>query len=83
MPIREYKAVDTKKSCPFCKEGFERVEPIDCPAFPICPECSQPVQRQISVTGVGSSTSGFDDRAKRAGLSKFKKLGKGEYEKEY
>jgi hypothetical protein len=41
------------------------------------------VARQISVPSVGGSKSGFDDRAKNAGFSKLKKLGSGEYEKQY
>ncbi len=83
MPIREYSAVDPKKSCPHCKAGFERVEPMECPPFPVCPECSNPVERQISAPSVGGSQSGFDDRAKSAGFQKLEKTGQGEYEKKY
>lgn len=53
-------------------------EPLDR-----CPDCGAPVEKQISAPSVGSSKSGFDDRAKRAGFHKLKKLGKGEYEKQY
>lgn len=83
MPIREYIAVDPKKSCSHCKEGFEQVEPMDAPFDTICPECGGKVQRQISAPCVGGSRSGFDDRAKSAGFSKLKKTGHGEYEKKY
>ena len=83
MPIREYSATDPKKSCTHCKAGFERVEPMDCPPFPVCPECGNKVALQVSAPSVGGSVSGFDDRAKSAGLSKFKKIGHGEYEKKY
>lgn len=83
MPIREYIAVDPKKSCAHCKEGFEQVEPMEAPTCTVCPECDSKVERQISVPRVGGSDSGFDDRAKGAGFSKLKKLGHGEYEKKY
>ena len=83
MPIREYSSIAPEKSCAYCVGGFERVEPLECPPFPFCPECGNRVARRISTPQVGSSKSGFDDRAKRAGLHKFKKLGDGEYEKKY
>jgi len=83
MPIREYSAVDPRKSCAHCKEGFELVETLNAPVEENCPECGAPVQRQISAPRVGGSDSGFDDRAKSAGFSKLKKLGHGEYEKKY
>ncbi len=48
-----------------------------------CPDCGAPVEKQISAPSVGLSRSGLDDRAKNAGFHKLKKLGKGEYEKQY
>ncbi len=83
MPIREYSAADPKNSCARCKAGFERVEPMDCPAFPVCPECGNPVERQLAATNVGGSKSNFDDSAKSSGFIKYEKLGDGEYEKKY
>ncbi len=83
MPIREYSAIDPKKSCSHCKVRFEQVEPMDAPAGNVCPECGNTVQRQISAPSVGGSQSGFDDRAKSAGFQKLKKTGHGEYEKKY
>ncbi len=83
MPIREYAAVDPKKSCTHCKDGFEEVEAMDAPPLEACPECGAPVQRQLSAPRVGGSKSGLDDRAKSAGFTKYKKLGKGEYEKKF
>jgi len=83
MPIREYIAVDPKKSCLHCKNGFEQVEQIEAAASTACPECGNPVERQISAPRVGGSKTGFDDRAKNAGFSKLEKLGNGEYEKKY
>ena len=83
MPIREYMAVDSKKSCRHCKEGFEEVETIEAPAKETCPRCGEKVERQFSAPSVGASGSGLHDRAKNAGFTTYEKLGKGEYEKKY
>ena len=83
MPIREYIAVDPKKSCNTCKEAFEQVEQMEGSALTACPECGNPVQRQISAPSVGPSDSGLHDRAKNAGFTTYKKSSKGEYEKKY
>ncbi len=83
MPIREYIAVDPKKSCKTCKVAFEQVEQMDDPPKTICPECGHAVQRQISAPSVGGSESGLHDRAKNAGFTTYKKSSKGEYEKKY
>jgi len=36
-----------------------------------------------ALAAVGASRSGLDDRAKAAGFTKLKRLGKGEYERQY
>jgi putative FmdB family regulatory protein len=83
MPIYEYLASDPKKSCKHCAEVFEELQKISDDSLTKCPECGNTVARQISVPSVGGSKTGFDDRAKNAGFSKLKKLGSGEYEKQY
>lgn len=83
MPIREYIAVDSAKSCKQCKPGFEHIEAMDAEPLKTCPECGSAVRRQISTPSIGGSQTGFDQRAKNAGFTKFDKLGKGEYEKKY
>ncbi|HEY5653795.1 MAG TPA: FmdB family zinc ribbon protein [Pontiella sp.] len=83
MPIREYIAVDLKKSCEHCRESFEEVESINAPALETCALCGNKVQRQLSAPQLGRSESGLHDRAKNAGFTTYKKLGKGEYEKQY
>ena len=52
-------------------------------ALTACPECGAAVYRVIQPSALGRSVSALDDRAKAAGFSKLKKLGKGEYEKQY
>jgi putative FmdB family regulatory protein len=83
MPIREYAAADPRKSCAHCKEGFEEVESLNATALKKCPKCGNQILRQLSAPSVGASDSGLHDRAKNAGFTTYKKLGKGEYEKKY
>ena len=82
MPIREYSAVETARSCRYCKEGFEEMESIDAPARAACPRCGAPVERRLSAPSIGGSQSGLQDRAKNAGFTTYRKLGRGEYEKQ-
>ena len=83
MPIREYIAVDPKKSCKACKVAFEQVEQLADSPLAVCPECGNKVQRVLSAPSVGRSESGLHDRAKNAGFTTYKKSSKGEYEKKY
>lgn len=83
MPIYEYAAKSAKKCCPKCKAGFEILQPLSEASLSACPDCGAAIAKQISAPNVGGSTSNFDDRAKSAGFSKLKRLGKGEYEKQY
>lgn len=83
MPIYEYRAASADESCEHCRDGFECLRNLSDPPLERCPECGAPVTKQISAPSVGGSRSGLDDRAKNAGFTKYKKLGKGEYEKQY
>ncbi|MBL7116002.1 MAG: zinc ribbon domain-containing protein [Kiritimatiellae bacterium] len=83
MPIYEYQANDDAHACNRCKNGFEHLHRTTEAPLTQCPECGALVHKLISAPSVGSSASGLDDRAKNAGFHKLKKLGKGEYEKQY
>lgn len=83
MPIYEYEQSEEQHSCDFCSKGFEQLRRLSDPPLTACPRCGAPVRKKISAPAVGSSASGFDDRAKSAGFSKLKRIGKGEYEKQY
>lgn len=83
MPIYEYQARDRSRSCPHCVRGFEHLQRLSDPTLVLCPACSAPVAKLISAPVVGGSRSGLDDRAKSAGFHKLKRLGSGEYEKQY
>ena len=83
MPIYCYEPDSGAKTCAHCENGFEALQPISAPALKTCPECGAPVHRVIAPPSIGHSVSALDDRAKAAGFSKLKRLGKGEYEKVY
>ncbi len=83
MPIYEYKSIEGKLGCPYCRNGFECIRRLSDEPLKECPKCKTEIQKLISVTSVGASKTGLDDRAKSAGFHKLKKLGKGEYEKQY
>jgi len=83
MPIYEFIAKHHRQSCPACRDGFECLLRHTDPVPAVCPGCGAPIRKCISVPNVGASASGFDDRAKATGFHKLKKIGQGEYEKQY
>jgi len=83
MPIYEYQAVDIERGCVYCQNSFEQLEQISGQRMTTCPRCGKAVHQLISAPSVGLSVSRLDDRAKNAGFHKLKKLGTGEYEKQY
>lgn len=83
MPVYDYCADDPDRSCAYCKAGFEAVQSIHDPHLTDCPKCGAPIRKCLSAPAIGRSKSKLDDRAKAAGFTKLKKIGKGEYEKMY
>lgn len=83
MPTYEYEAVDPALGCDVCRTGFERVQRLDEPRLLVCPQCGVAVRKRICAPAIGRSIASLDNRAKAAGFSKLKRLGKGEYEKQY
>ena len=83
MPIYEYQANDDAQACEHCKNRFENLHRITEAPLTQCPECGARVHKLISAPSIGASATGLDDRAKSAGFHKLKKLGTGEYEKQY
>jgi putative FmdB family regulatory protein len=47
MPTYVYRAVDSDKSCPLCKRGFEVVQRMTEPELVSCTQCKNPVQRVL------------------------------------
>lgn len=83
MPIYRYESKSPTLGCPTCQEGFEITQSIHDAALTHCPDCGAAVVKTPVIAAVGRSQSCLDDRAKAAGFSKLKRLGKGEYEKQY
>jgi putative FmdB family regulatory protein len=83
MPTYEYEAADPAAACDRCRLGFELVRTLREPPLTTCPQCGAPIRKCISAPAVGRSAAALDDRAKQAGFTKLKRLGKGEYEKQY
>ena len=83
MPTYEYQTVDPAHSCGHCRDAFEVFQTLADPRVARCPSCHNPVRKIIAAPAIGRSKSGLDDRAKNAGFTKLKKVGRGEYEKQY
>ena len=83
MPVYEYEAAEPEAGCAYCAGGFETTHAISAPRLTACPRCGASIKRVICAPAIGRSKSKLDDRAKSAGFTKLKRLGKGEYEKMY
>ena len=83
MPIYVYQVRDGAKGCRTCSDSFECIQSLRERPLEACPECGAPVQRVPAPAAVGFSQSNLDDRARAAGFTKLKRLGKGEYERQY
>ena len=83
MPVYDYIAAAPSRSCEHCALGFEVTQSIRDARLSACPRCGAPVTKCISAPAIGRSKAKLDDRAKAAGFTKLKKIGKGEYEKMY
>ena len=83
MPLREYQVCEGRPGCLHCRRPFERLETVNEPPLSACPHCGAPVRRLLSAPAIGPSVSSLDQRARQAGFHKLKRLGRGEYEKQY
>jgi putative FmdB family regulatory protein len=78
MPIYEYELCEG--DCKVCGGKFSLVRPLSAAQLEKCPACKKPVRRIWSAFNSPKTVS-FTD-AKKAGFSVFKRLGKGEYERQ-
>jgi putative FmdB family regulatory protein len=83
MPFYEYQAEPVSSGCTHCSQPFSVLQKMSDPRLTQCPQCGGPVTRIISPPAIGRSASSLDHRAKQSGFHKLKRLGKGEYEKQY
>ncbi|MGN0845123.1 MAG: FmdB family zinc ribbon protein [Kiritimatiellia bacterium] len=83
MPIYTYEACEPSKGCAQCRAGFDLLQSLRDEPVKVCPSCGAKVERVISAPNLGRSEAALDDRAKAAGFSKLKRIGSGEYERQY
>lgn len=81
MPIYEYLTVGPK-SCPHCTTAFDVMQKMADEPLKFCPECHNPVRRKISRPNLASPAPSLSKtNLEKHGLSQFKKVEKGVYEK--
>ena len=81
MPLYEYELCEGK--CVVCGGKFTLRRPVNAPELTQCPACKKPVRKVISTfnTPVKSKPLSVSD-AKKAGFKVYKKISKGEYERQ-
>src|SRR5450755_3243562 len=78
MPLYEYELCEG--DCKVCGGKFTLNRPLSAKPLTNCPACKKPVRKILSTF---NSLKGSDiSRAKNAGFTVLKKLGKGEYERQ-
>lgn len=83
MPTYTYEACAPEAGCAHCRDGFDVVQTMHEAPLPHCPVCGSTLRKCPSRVAIGRSQSSLDHRAKAAGFTKLKKIGRGEYEKHY
>ena len=81
MPLYEYELCDG--SCAACGGKFTLRRPLDAAPLTQCPACKKPVRKLISGFSSPMKLKPLSvTDAKKAGFQIYKKLGKGEYERQ-
>jgi putative FmdB family regulatory protein len=81
MPIYEYELCEG--SCKVCGRGFTLNRPLSAKPLTHCPACKKPVRKVISGFNTPHKLKPLSvSDAKKAGFSVFKRLNKGEYERQ-
>jgi len=52
MPTYVYRAVDSKKSCTYCRRGFEIIQRMAESALTLCPKCNNSISRVLFAPAV-------------------------------
>ena len=79
VPIYEYEPAD--HDCLMCDGRIEVLQGINDPPLAYCPYCGLPVRRVISKASIKVAKGTAPDQAAKRGLTTFRKLEKGRYEK--
>jgi putative FmdB family regulatory protein len=81
MPTYEYEPCSGE--CRICKEGFSLTRPLSAPPLENCPLCRQPVRKIFSGFSTPKVLKPLSvAEARNAGFSVWKRVGKGEYERQ-
>ena len=81
MPIYEYQA-SGDKCCEHCSTAFDVMQKLSEDPLEFCPECLNPIRRIISPPNLTRSAPSLSrENIEKHGLTQFKKVEKGVYEK--
>ncbi len=81
MPIYEYELCDG--NCAVCGGQFTLNRPLSAKPLTHCPACKKPVRKIISGFNTPTKLKPLSTTdAKKAGFQVYKRLGKGEYERQ-
>lgn len=81
MPLYEYELCEG--DCKVCGGRFTLMRPLSAKPLTQCPACKKPVRKVITAFNTPTKLKPLSiTDAKKAGFSVFKKLGKGEYERQ-
>lgn len=81
MPLYEYELCEG--DCKVCGGKFTLRRPVTAPELTKCPACKKPVRKLISLYSTPHKLKPLSiSDAKKAGFTVFKRLGKGEFEKQ-
>lgn len=81
MPIYEYQT-NSEDNCDHCRISFDIMQKITDEPIKLCPQCLNPVKKKISRPNLASPAPSLsEDNIAKHGLTQFKKVEKGVYEK--
>jgi putative FmdB family regulatory protein len=81
MPYYEYELCEG--NCKICGGKFTLRRPIRAPALTQCPLCKKPVRKIVSQVSSPKRLKPLSvSDAKKSGFTVFKRVGKGEYERQ-
>ncbi|MGB9602718.1 MAG: FmdB family zinc ribbon protein [Verrucomicrobiia bacterium] len=81
MPIYEYELCEG--DCVVCGGRFTLYRPLNAPPLTKCPACKRPVRKVISNFNTPNKLKPLSiSDAKAAGFTVYKRIGKGEYERQ-
>ena len=81
MPLYEYEAC--QDGCLVCREGFTLRRPLSAPPLTHCPLCKAPVRKVFSSFSTPLKLKPLSvSGAKQAGFTVYKRISKGEYERQ-